>query len=179
MLVLITGGSGSGKSAYAEERICGLARTNKYYLACMQVYGEEGLKKVQRHREMRAGKGFVSLEQHTDIADALRKMEDPEQATVLVECMSNLTANEMFREEGIVDRDTVEEKILADMKRLIAGTANQVIVTNNVFDDGITYEETTRQYMRTLGRINARLAALANEVVEVVVGIPLILKKEK
>ena len=47
MLVLITGGSGSGKSAYAEDYITKLSKDcRKYYIATMQVYDEEGQKKV-------------------------------------------------------------------------------------------------------------------------------------
>ena len=34
----------------------------RFYVACMEVYGEEGRRKVERHRALRAGKGFVTLE---------------------------------------------------------------------------------------------------------------------
>ena len=60
MITLVLGGSGSGKSAYAEHLLDG--KTNKYYIATMQVYDAEGEKKVARHRRLRAGKGFVTIE---------------------------------------------------------------------------------------------------------------------
>ena len=45
---MINGGSGSGKSAYAEECIVRMSQgLSRYYLATMQVYGEEGRKKVE------------------------------------------------------------------------------------------------------------------------------------
>ena len=44
MITLVLGGSGSGKSAYAEHLLDG--KTNKYYIATMQVYDAEGEKKV-------------------------------------------------------------------------------------------------------------------------------------
>ena len=50
------------------------------------------------------------------------------------------------------------------------------MVTNNVFEDGRIYEETTMAYLRAMGRINAGLARRAERVVEVVCGIPLFLK---
>ena len=57
MITLITGGSGSGKSAYAEECIGMLSEgCHKYYLATMQVFGEEGQAKVERHQKLRSGK---------------------------------------------------------------------------------------------------------------------------
>ena len=50
------------------------------------------------------------------------------------------------------------------------------MVSNNVFEDGITYDETTTKYIRAMGKINQNLAALADRVVEVVEGIPVIIK---
>ena len=67
MITLVLGGSGSGKSAYAEHLLDG--KTNKYYIATMQVYDAEGGKKVARHRRLRAGKGFVTMEQPRDIGE--------------------------------------------------------------------------------------------------------------
>ena len=66
MLMVITGGSGSGKSAFAEEKAVMLAAGGPLaYLATMQVYGEEGRRKVERHRQLRDGKGFVTIERTT------------------------------------------------------------------------------------------------------------------
>ena len=70
-MILVTGGSGCGKSSYAENRIQELARAQDgtiYYLATMQVYGEEGRRKVQRHIELRRGKGMITVEQTTQWA---------------------------------------------------------------------------------------------------------------
>ena len=51
MFSLIYGGSGSGKSAFAEQAVCTLAKDQKkYYLATMQIFDEEGQKKIERHR---------------------------------------------------------------------------------------------------------------------------------
>ena len=54
-----------------------------------------------------------------------------------------------------------------------------MIVTNNVFEDGINYDATTMEYIRAMGSINEKLALMADEVVEVVVGIPLTIKEGK
>ena len=58
MVILVTGGSGSGKSQYAEELITAAGNGLRYYVATMEAFGEEGQKKVERHRELRQGKGF-------------------------------------------------------------------------------------------------------------------------
>ena len=61
MITLVTGGSGSGKSAYAESLLYSCEGI-RYYIATMQIYDAEGEKKVERHRKLRAGKGFLTIE---------------------------------------------------------------------------------------------------------------------
>ena len=193
---MISGGSGSGKSAYAEECIVRMSQgCSRYYLATMQVYGEEGRKKVERHREMRKEKGFVTIEQQTRLEDAVSQIENPGKSSVLLECMSNLTANEIYQEDGAGDNtvkailngihhlleqvaeEIVAERILHGVAMLKGQVEHLVIVTNNVFEDGIVYEESTVKYIRAMGRINEKLAEQADRVVEVVVGIPVIVKE--
>lgn len=177
MMILIMGGSGSGKSAYAEEYLVRLARgSRKYYLATMQVFDKEGQAKIERHRRLRAGKGFVTIEQPTDILEALEKMEEQ---SALLECMSNLVANEMFSEKEPKRAEEVSEKIVQEINLLSNGLKHLVIVTNNVFEDGNVYDKTTMEYIQALGSINEKMAVMADTVIEVVVGIPLTIKEGK
>ena len=177
MMILVVGGSGSGKSSYAEKTAVSLAQSGmkKYYLATMQVFDDEGRKKVDRHRNLRNGKGFFTIEQPTRISGALEKMEDGDR-TVLLECISNLTANEMFSEEQAVTEMQVTDNVIRDIKMLKDQTNHLIVVSNNVFEDGITYDETTTKYIQAMGKINQKLAALADRIVEVVAGIPVIFK---
>lgn len=180
MLVLIIGGSGSGKSAYAEDYITKLSKDyRKYYIATMQVYDEEGQEKVCKHQKMREGKGFITIEQSTDIHQVADKME--KNTTVeniaLLECISNLVANEMFCEGQIRDCALVKKSIIGGIEELLKKVKDLIIVTNNVFEDGITYDETTTNYISAIGEINQELAKIADKVIEVVVGIPIIVKE--
>ena len=59
MLILVSGGSGSGKSAFAEDLITASGLETKIYVATMQAWDAEGEARVARHRAMRAGKGFA------------------------------------------------------------------------------------------------------------------------
>ena len=60
-MIYIYGAIASGKSAYAEDYVCRLGK-ERVYLALMQVYGEEGRKRVKKHRKMREGKEFRTVE---------------------------------------------------------------------------------------------------------------------
>ncbi len=176
MTVLMIGGSGSGKSACAEEYLLALsAGKKKYYLAAMQAYDEESRARIERHRKMRAGKDFITIEQPVRIQDAALYMEAGEK-TALLECVSNLTANEMFAGGGRRTKEAVTEAVVNGIARLGEKLTHFVIVSNNVFEDGVVYDEATTAYICAMGRINQRLAAMADEVVEVVAGIPIMIK---
>lgn len=181
MMKLIIGGSGSGKSAYAEDCITSMEQTalsegNLYYIATMKVYGEEGKQRVAHHRKMREGKGFLTIEQETDLHYCLSDIRHREEALVLIECMSNLVANEMFTETETKREGIVVKKVLEDFAKMSKVVKHLVVVTNNVFEDGCQYDEATKAYIRALGRVNAELAKMADQVVEVVAGIPLEMK---
>ena len=121
MLILITGASGSGKSEYAEKICCGLAGSaKKYYIATMQVFDEEGKQRIERHKNMRSGKNFKTIEQPCNVENAIEKMDikDPSKRTVLLECISNLLANEMFSDETIQDRHMIMDKIIDGIRQL-------------------------------------------------------------
>lgn len=208
MITLITGGSGSGKSAYAEKYICHASNEKgfkeKYYIATMQVFDDEGQRKIDRHRRLRAGKGFITIEQPRDIQDAVSKLQSENclkaGRLALLECMSNLVANEMFppvdasdTKEAGVKKEALDEpenmrdyentlislvskKVLKDVSILSENVAELVIVTNNVFEDGVCYDESTMNYIKAMGIVNRGLAAMAESVVEVVAGIPVAVK---
>lgn len=208
MITLITGGSGSGKSAYAEKYICHASNEKgckeKYYIATMHVFDDEGQRKIDRHRRLRAGKGFITIEQPRDIKKAVEKLQSENclktGRSALLECMSNLVANEMFPPvdvsgmqaaeakketlddpENMKDYDTaqisrVSKKVLKEVSILRENVAELVIVTNNVFEDGVSYDQSTMNYIKAMGIVNRGLAAMAESVVEVVAGIPVTVK---
>ena len=189
MISVVLGGSGSGKSALAEDLIINRSATvdSIYYIATMRPYGEEGLERVKKHRSQRAGKGFTTIECHKNLANAIGgDCLCGANIAALVECISNLVANEMYDEDRLIRRCDKEpeddyenrlcSKIVDDLEELIGLCQNIVIVTNNVFEDGKSYDSSTRSYMRVLARVNAMLAKMADEVIEVVVGIPIKLK---
>lgn len=169
MTILITGGAGCGKSQIAED-ILQKSEVEKFYIATMEQRGEDAQRVIARHRMSRAGKGFLTIEQTHDIG----KTPIPHGCAALLECVTTLTANEIF---SYGNSDPVE-KIVADITTLAACTETFVAVTGEVGGDGITYSPETENYIRAMGEINRRLAAFADVVIEAVYGIPVVLKGE-
>ncbi|MFV0528830.1 MAG: bifunctional adenosylcobinamide kinase/adenosylcobinamide-phosphate guanylyltransferase [Lachnospiraceae bacterium] len=173
MMTVITGGSGSGKSAYAEAQAVRMPQNNRYYIATMQVMDAESVYRIERHKAMRAGKGFATIE----CPQALEELVLPQhQGTALLECMSNLVANEMFMPNA--EPQGTVERVLRGVKRLREQTQELLIVTNEVFSSGEYYEGDMKDYLTNLGLINQKIAQMADRVVEVVYGIPVILKEK-
>ncbi len=185
MVSFILGGSGSGKSEYAEnlavrlknkeeeghflkstDVLSHIQKPHLVYLATMQPQDNESRLRVTRHQKMRAGKGFETRECYTHI----EQLSIQENEILLLECLSNLMANEMFSPEGRTMQATgiVKEGIC----RLAECSRHLVVVGNNVFEDGMEYEQSTRNYLQEMAKVHQFLGEYADQVVEVVCGIP-------
>lgn len=190
MLHIVYGGSASGKSSYAESFAMSLQGEGRLlYIATMYPYkwntteiDPETMQRIERHRAMRADKGFDTVECYRHVEHIVAKRQD----VLLLECMSNLLANEMYLEPdsnaGSDMSETmspVSNKIVQALIDLSTRVQELVIVTNDVFSDGgsLTYDESTREYVKNLAEINCALARVAETVTEVVCGIPVIVKK--
>lgn len=190
MLHIVYGGSASGKSSYAESFAMSLQGEGRLlYIATMYPYkwntteiDPETMQRIERHRAMRADKGFDTVECYRHVEHIVAKRQD----VLLLECMSNLLANEMYLEpDSNAGSDMAEtmfpvsNKIVQALIDLSTRVQELVIVTNDVFSDGgsLTYDESTREYVKNLAEINCALAREAATVTEVVCGIPVIVKK--
>lgn len=190
MLHIVYGGSASGKSSYAESFAMSLQGEGRLlYIATMYPYkwntteiDPETMQRIERHRAMRADKGFDTVECYRHVEHIVAKRQD----VLLLECMSNLLANEMYLEpdsnagsDMAETMSPVSNKIVQALIDLSTRVQELVIVTNDVFSDGgsLTYDESTREYVKNLAEINCALAREAATVTEVVCGIPVIVKK--
>lgn len=190
MLHIVYGGSASGKSSYAESFAMSLQGEGRLlYIATMYPYkwntteiDPETMQRIERHRAMRADKGFDTVECCRHVEHIVAKRQD----VLLLECMSNLLANEMYLEpdsnagsDMAETMSPVSNKIVQALIDLSTRVQELVIVTNDVFSDGgsLTYDESTREYVKNLAEINCALAREAATVTEVVCGIPVIVKK--
>lgn len=169
MIVAVTGASASGKSEFAEKLLVDMGERNRIYVATMIAWDEECRERIRKHRKMREKKRFDTVECPTDLG----RVKVPENAAVLLECLSNLAANEMYRKpEG------AEKRILNGIMSLKKQARDMVIVTNEVFCEPAVYEEETEKYRELLGNLNQKLFRMADRVYLVEAGIPTELRSE-
>ena len=78
MIELVYGGSGSGKSEFAENLILKSECENRFYIATMIIFDDEGKKRVERHRKLREKKNFITIEETNEsknLEDAVEKIK--------------------------------------------------------------------------------------------------------
>jgi adenosylcobinamide kinase/adenosylcobinamide-phosphate guanylyltransferase len=169
MVNLIIGTPDSGKSKRAEDLALKLSGDGKrIYLATMDPFGEEGLNRVKKHRKMREGKGFVTIECTRDIASVGEAIKDISNTTLLLECMANLIGNEMHAlENKSADNSTIVEIVLDEVLTLSKKAKNMVIVSNEFEPDGEGYDEDTKRYVELMHEVNEGLKKNVDKVHEI------------
>ena len=163
MIILVTGTHNSGKSALAEELAIGTQDPVRYYLATMEVLDDAGRKRVLKHRRLREGKGFLTIERTCDVTKALSDMKDAERSVVLLECMANLVGNEMHR-AGSLEENSFVSRIMDDILFLAAHVRHLIVVTDEYEKDARGYDDETRTYVRLLDLVNEKLMEYADAV---------------
>lgn len=172
MITLVIGGSSSGKSKYAEDMT--LDVLDKVYIATMKPYSNdtEQQDKILAHQKMREDKNFTTIECYN--CEMITDNISFNSNTILLECMSNLLANEMFVNNKFITNSY--NKILDTITKLSSKTNHLIIVSNDIFHDDVNYDDFTLQYIKELGIINQRLSKIADVVIEVVFSIPIKVK---
>ena len=177
MLILVTGGAASGKSEYAEKLALGIHGSKLLYVAamCPDPDDRESCLRIEKHRRRRAGTAFETVELPYGIDRLLEIVHEGD--TVLLEDLSNLLANEMFTPGRPA---FCEELITAPLLRLHEEGAAVIAVGNRIAEDlPSDAGPEIIQYTDRLQKIQQKLAASADRVIELVCGIPLIIKGDR
>lgn len=184
-IILITGGERSGKSTYAEKRAL-QENGRPLYIATARIWDEEFRQRVLMHRKRR-GERWDCIEEEKYLS-----RHDMTGRTVVIDCMTLWCTNFFFdRRTDSTDGNETEKaeqertklaSILQEMKdelkRFTAQDATYIFVTNEIGMGGVPPHPVQRQFTDLLGWLNQHLAALADEVILMVSGIPVIIKKK-
>lgn len=167
MLIFVSGGVRSGKSSLGEKLAVSLAGENrKIYLATARHYDEEITKRIQIHQQDRAGKNFLTIDKSWDLGDVIIALEAED--TVLVDCLGTLLANEMYEKDNseLSSPDLIRKKILADFNLIYNKVSNLIVVSNEVFADGVQYAKETEAYIQNLAKLHIKLAEASDVAIE-------------
>ncbi|MEZ5833793.1 MAG: bifunctional adenosylcobinamide kinase/adenosylcobinamide-phosphate guanylyltransferase [Dongiaceae bacterium] len=166
-VTLVLGGARSGKSAFAE-RITVAHHRGCVYLATAGIGDEEMAERVRQHRARREA-NWRTIEAPLDVAEAI--MTETEQgAAVLVDCLTLWLSNLMA-----AGRDPAKET--DTLVRALGQAGGPVVFVANEVGLGIVPDNAlARAFRDHAGRLNQRVAEVANTVFFVAAGLPLRLK---
>ena len=187
MIALVVGGAKSGKSMFAQnlakslnesfeiclkeykddlERILDNPFKNKsgklYYVATMNPYDLEDLKRIENHLREREGYGFNTIEETIDMKKVAKDIAQED--TVLIDSITSLVTNSMFKGKEFIKEVNID--ILDGLEEIVNSADNVVIVSDYLFSDSMQYDCYTESFRKELGIINRKLAIIANTVVE-------------
>jgi adenosylcobinamide kinase/adenosylcobinamide-phosphate guanylyltransferase len=176
-MILITGGSRSGKSSYAQNAAESL-NSSRLFLATCPVIDEEMTGRIQKHQQERSGRGWDTIEEPVSLAAAIEKASAYE--TVLVDCLTLWINNLMYVFENN-HKSITESDISLECEKLIATSrahAGTILFVTNEVGMGIVPENASaRLYRDLVGRCNQIIAKACHRVVLLVSGQPIEIKK--
>src|SRR3989338_1143521 len=159
-LILITGGSRSGKSRLALEKMTGYPR--KLFLATAVVTDGEMKERIAQHRKDR-GAGFVTVEEPIHLADTLRR-EAARADAILVDCLTFWLNNLFYASGAGAPRlSPASLKEIEDFLRVLEEKPVSLILVTNEINMGVVPSEgLTRRFVDEQGRLNQEAARRAD-----------------
>ncbi|MFZ3588600.1 bifunctional adenosylcobinamide kinase/adenosylcobinamide-phosphate guanylyltransferase [Bacillus sp. DJP31] len=169
MLIFVSGGARSGKSTFAEHLVESNSKSGKlHYIATSRLTDFEMKTRISHHQKSR-GNQWITWEQPSD----LHKLKDhfTDKDTVLLDCLTILTANELFQDNQLQDKVTTHKKIVHGVKKLLH-VKLLVIVSNDLFSNGVPRDKGTFTYMKLLGDLHQEIVYMSDLAYQVTHGIP-------
>ena len=168
-LTMMLGGAASGKSIFAERAIVETcADRQKVYVATAQAFDDEMRVKIANHRHTRAADGWTTVEEPLNATAVLE--HSTARQIVLLDCATLWLTNQLLSDADLA----------AESQKLVAALAKchaQVVVVTNEVGQGIVPKHAmSRQFREAQGKLNQRIAREAQLVVQVIAGLPLVLK---
>lgn len=167
MLILVTGGSRSGKSGYALER-AGRSEGPRLFVATAQALDEEMARRIEAHKKARAP-GWRLVEEPLNVPEAVTEALT-KCRTVVVDCVTLWISNLLLRKEEF--GETEAARCAAELAAAAAVPGSTVIVVTNEVGSGVVPDnELARRFRDCAGRANQVIGGAADEVQFLVSGI--------
>lgn len=174
-IILVTGGSRSGKSHFALEKAESTSE-KRLFLATCPVVDKELTDRVQRHKNERIGRGWTTVEEELDIASILRNIDEAE--VVLIDCLTLWINNLIFSQPDNFSftKEWLDEKITEWYTEARSFSGTLILVSGEVGLGIVPENQLSRLYRDLVGWCNQLVAQKAQEVYFISCGLPLQLK---
>lgn len=167
-IILITGGARSGKSKYAEQLALSLDK-QPVYVATAHVWDEEFRERVRKHQQRR-GPEWTNIEEERQLS-----RHDLTGRVAVIDCITLWCTNFFFDMQAV---EPALDALKAEFDRFTSQEATFIFVTNEIGMGGVSENALQRQFTDLQGWMNQYVASQADEVVLMVSGIPVKVKRE-
>ena len=181
-VIMVTGGSRSGKSVLAEQKAKEHGKRSVLSIANTIPTDEDMKERIRIHQERRDSE-WGTYEGYRDLGDVIRETE---KSTILLDCITVLITNILFEEER--DFDTISKEEIADIEADVMkelgnivkgardGDQTLILVTNELGMSMVSSYRLGRIFTDMAGKANQLLASLSEEVYISISGVPLRLR---
>jgi len=166
-ITLITGGTRSGKSSFAQ-KLAENASPSPVYLATARTWDDDFRQRIERHQADR-GSQWINIEEEKQLSKC-----NVEGQTVLLDCITLWLTN--FFYDNRFDADRTLEEAKTEWDRFMRKNMNLIVVSNELGMGIHPIEESARKFAELQGWMNQYIARHADEVFLMVSGIPLKIK---
>lgn len=181
-VILVTGGSRSGKSVLAEEKAVEYGGRSVLYLATAIPIDEDMKERIRIH-QLRRDPEWGTYEGYRDLMEVVKTTEKD---TILLDCVTVLITNILFEEERDFDKissqeiEDLEADVLKELSNVIKGARDGnktlILVSNEVGMSLVPSYRLGRIFSDMAGKANQMIASLSDEVYISISGIGLRLK---
>lgn len=166
-IILIIGGQRSGKSRQAEDLALSLS-DHPVYVATAHIWDEEFRERVRKHQERR-GPQWTNIEEEKYLS-----RHDLTGHVVVIDCVTLWLTNFFFETSDV---DKTLETVKQEFDRFTQYDATYIFVTNEIGSGGVSENAVQRKFTDLEGWMNQYIASKADEVILMVSGIPVIIKR--
>ena len=172
-VILVLGGAQSGKSYYAQQVASQFERVA--FIATARDTDTEMRKKIARHRRERPS-AWRTIEAPLELTKAIRSSSQ-ESDVVLVDCLTVYVDNVMSRRRKSKSKSDSKECISAVCDAIRTADASVIVVSNEVGSGVVPPYRSGRAYRDFLGQMNQKVAQIADKVILMVAGVPMMVKE--
>ncbi len=171
--ILITGGVRNGKSRFALDLAKDFHQP-KVFLATAQAFDDEIKKRIERHQKER-DESFSTLEEPLYLGKVMLGL--PPNSVVVIDCLTLWLNNLFFHFKD--DEFRIMEQIDLFIESLSNFSSNVIMITNETGWGVIPTNPLSRQFIERAGLLNQRTAAISDEVILIISGLPHWMKGKK
>lgn len=173
-IILVTGGSRSGKSRFALE-LAEKTTSKRLFLATSPAVDKEFEERIVLHKKEREGRGWQTVEEEIDLCSVIDEKKE-EIELFLIDCLTLWVNNLLFKNNNELSLDELKDECSNLIEKIKEYAGTVILVTNEVGLGVVPENKLARLYRDLVGSCNQLIAAEADRVFLVSCGIPLQLK---